>query len=123
MVKKFFGGRGNVSSVCCFVYVVVGSCSLPSFVVVCLFLVLPLFICFLVLVSCCCFCSCCCFVVCVVQVCFVLGFALIGLELFAMGPGIMAFTGGLLILLSSMTFEELGVNYLGIVLFASPLIN
>ena len=48
---------------------------------------------------------------------FVLGFALIGLELFAMGPGIMAFTGGLLILLSSMTFEELGVNYLGIVLF------
>ena len=48
---------------------------------------------------------------------FVLGFALIGLELFAMGPGIMAFTGGLLVLISSMTFEELGVNYLGIVLF------
>jgi|GEM_PF-842979 len=48
---------------------------------------------------------------------FVLGFALIGLELFAMGPGLMAFIGGLLILLSSMTFEELGVNYLGIVLF------
>ena len=48
---------------------------------------------------------------------FVLGFALIGLELFAMGPGIMAFIGGLLILLSSMTFQELEVNLYGILLF------
>ena len=48
---------------------------------------------------------------------FVLGFALIGLELFAMGPGIMACIGGLLILLSSMTFQELEVNLYGVLLF------
>jgi len=48
---------------------------------------------------------------------FTLGFALIGLELFAMGPGIMAFLGGVLIFFSSMTFQELEVNLYGILLF------
>ena len=48
---------------------------------------------------------------------FVLGFALIGLELFAIGPGIMAFIGGLLILISSLPFQEFGINYLGIGVF------
>ncbi len=48
---------------------------------------------------------------------FVLGFALVGLELFAIGPGLMAFIGGSLILLSSMPFEEFGINYFGIGLF------
>ena len=48
---------------------------------------------------------------------FVLGFALIGLELFAIGPGIMAFIGGLLILISSLPFQEFGINYLGIGIF------
>ena len=48
---------------------------------------------------------------------FVLGFALIGLELFAIGPGIMAFMGGLLILISSLPFQEFGINYLGIGIF------
>ena len=48
---------------------------------------------------------------------FVLGFALIGLELFAIGPGIMAFIGGLLILISSLPFKEFGINYLGIGIF------
>ena len=51
---------------------------------------------------------------------FVLGLALIVLELFAMGPGIMAFIGGVLLLISSMTFNELGVNNYGIlILFLS----
>ena len=51
---------------------------------------------------------------------FVLGLALIVLELFAMGPGIMAFIGGTLLLISSMTFNELGVNNYGIlILFLS----
>ena len=45
---------------------------------------------------------------------FVLGLALIVLELFAMGPGIMAFSGAILLLVSSMTFNELGVNNYGI---------
>ena len=44
---------------------------------------------------------------------FGLGFALIGLELFAIGPGIMAFIGALLISFSSMTFYEFGLNYYG----------
>ena len=48
---------------------------------------------------------------------FVLGFALIGLELFAIGPGIMAFIGGLLILISSLPFQEFGINFLGIGIF------
>ena len=48
---------------------------------------------------------------------FVLGFALIGLELFAIGPGIMALIGGLLILVSSLPFQEFGINYLGIGIF------
>ena len=48
---------------------------------------------------------------------FVLGFALIGLELFALGPGLMAFIGGSLIIFSTMAFEEFGINYFGIVLF------
>ena len=48
---------------------------------------------------------------------FVLGFALIGLELFAIGPGIMALIGGLLILISSLPFQEFGINYLGIGIF------
>ena len=45
---------------------------------------------------------------------FVLGLALIVLELFAMGPGLMAFSGGILLLVSSMTFNELEVNNSGI---------
>src|SRR6056300_862610 len=48
---------------------------------------------------------------------FVLGFALIGLELFAIGPGIMAFIGALLISFSSMTFNEFGLNYFGLFIF------
>ena len=48
---------------------------------------------------------------------FVLGFALIGLELFALGPGLMAFIGGFLVIFSSMPFEEFGINYFGIALF------
>ena len=46
-----------------------------------------------------------------------LGFALISLELFALGPGIMAIIGSLLIILSSLTFSEFNINLLG-VLFA-----
>ena len=41
---------------------------------------------------------------------FVLGFALIGLELFAIGPGIMAFIGGLLVIVSSYHFRSLGLT-------------
>jgi len=48
---------------------------------------------------------------------FVLGFALIGLELFAIGPGLMAFIGGSLVIFSTMPFQEFGINYFGIVLF------
>ena len=48
---------------------------------------------------------------------FVLGFALIGLELFALGPGLMALIGGSLVIFSTMAFEEFGINYFGIVLF------
>ena len=48
---------------------------------------------------------------------FGLGFALIGLELFAIGPGIMAFIGALLISFSSMTFYEFGLNYFGLFIF------
>lgn len=48
---------------------------------------------------------------------FGLGFALIGLELFAIGPGIMAFIGALLISFSSMTFNEFGLNYFGLFIF------
>ena len=48
---------------------------------------------------------------------FALGFALLGLELFAIGPGLMAFIGALLIGFSSMTFTEFGLNYYGLVLF------
>ena len=48
---------------------------------------------------------------------FVLGFALIGLELFALGPGLMAFIGGSLVIFSTMAFEEFGINYFGIILF------
>tara|TARA_X000001036_G_scaffold102657_1_gene95917 strand:- start:750 stop:1952 length:1203 start_codon:yes stop_codon:yes gene_type:complete len=48
---------------------------------------------------------------------FGLGFALIGLELFAIGPGIMALIGALLISFSSMTFDEFGLNYYGLVIF------
>ena len=48
---------------------------------------------------------------------FGLGFALIGLELFAIGPGIMAFIGALLISFSSMTFNEFGLNYYGLLIF------
>ena len=48
---------------------------------------------------------------------FGLGFALLGLELFAIGPGLMAFTGALLIGFSSITFFEFGLNYYGIILF------
>ena len=48
---------------------------------------------------------------------FGLGFALIGLELFAIGPGIMAFIGALLISFSSMTFYEFGLNYYGLLIF------
>ena len=48
---------------------------------------------------------------------FVLGFALIGLELFALGPGLMAFIGGSLVIFSTMPFAEFGINYFGIALF------
>ena len=48
---------------------------------------------------------------------FGLGFALIGLELFAIGPGIMALIGALLISFSSMRFDEFGLNYYGLVIF------
>ena len=50
---------------------------------------------------------------------FALGFALIGLELFAIGPGLMAFIGALLISLSSMTFNEYNLSYLGLLIFLS----
>ena len=49
---------------------------------------------------------------------FALGFSLIGLELFAIGPGLMAFIGALLIGLSSMVFSEFGLNYFGLLIFA-----
>ena len=48
---------------------------------------------------------------------FALGFALIGLELFAIGPGLMAFNGALLIAFSSMTFQEYNLNYMGLLIF------
>ena len=48
---------------------------------------------------------------------FALGFALIGLELFAIGPGLMAFIGALLISFSSMTFNEYNLSYLGLLVF------
>ncbi len=48
---------------------------------------------------------------------FALGFALIGLELFAIGPGLMAFNGALLIAFSSMTFYEHNLNYIGLLIF------
>ena len=48
---------------------------------------------------------------------FALGFALIGLELFAIGPGLMAFNGALLIAFSSMTFDEYELNYIGLLIF------
>ena len=48
---------------------------------------------------------------------FALGFALLGLELFAIGPGLMAFIGALLIGFSSMTFIEFGLYYYGLILF------
>ena len=48
---------------------------------------------------------------------FALGFALIGLELFAIGPGLMAFIGALLISFSSMTFNEYNLTYLGLLIF------
>ena len=48
---------------------------------------------------------------------FALGFALLGLELFAIGPGLMAFIGALFIGFSSMTFIEFGLNYYGLILF------
>ena len=48
---------------------------------------------------------------------FALGFALIGLELFAIGPGLMAFNGALLIAFSSMTFQEYNFNYIGLLIF------
>ena len=48
---------------------------------------------------------------------FALGFALLGLELFAIGPGLMAFIGALLIGFSSITFTEFGLNYYGLILF------
>jgi len=48
---------------------------------------------------------------------FALGFALIGLELFAIGPGLMAFNGALLIAFSSMTFHEYELNYIGLLIF------
>ena len=41
----------------------------------------------------------------------------LGLELFAIGPGLMAFIGALLIGFSSMTFIEFGLNYYGLILF------
>ena len=48
---------------------------------------------------------------------FALGFALIGLELFAIGPGLMAFIGALLISFSSITFNEYNLSYLGLIIF------
>ena len=48
---------------------------------------------------------------------FALGFALLGLELFAIRPGLMAFIGALLIGFSSITFTEFGLNYYGLILF------
>ena len=48
---------------------------------------------------------------------FALGFALIGLELFAIGPGLMAFNGALLIAFSSMTFHEYNLKYIGLLIF------
>ena len=48
---------------------------------------------------------------------FALGFSLIGLELFAIGPGLMAFNGALLIAFSSMTFHEYNLNYIGLLIF------
>ena len=48
---------------------------------------------------------------------FALGFALLGLELFAIGPGLMAFIGSLLIGFSSITFTEFDLNYYGLILF------
>ena len=48
---------------------------------------------------------------------FALGFALIGLELFAIGPGLMAFIGALLISFSSMTFHEYNLSYIGLLIF------
>ena len=48
---------------------------------------------------------------------FALGFALIGLELFAIGPGLMAFIGALLISFSSMTFNEYNLSYFGLLIF------
>ena len=48
---------------------------------------------------------------------FALGFVLIGLELFAIGPGLMAFIGALLISFSSMTFNEYNLSYLGLLIF------
>ena len=48
---------------------------------------------------------------------FALGFALLGLELFAIGPGLMAFIGALLIGFSSITFTEFGINYYGLIIF------
>ena len=48
---------------------------------------------------------------------FALGFALIGLELFAIGPGLMAFNGALLVAFSSMTFYEYNLNYIGLLIF------
>jgi len=48
---------------------------------------------------------------------FALGFALIGFELFAIGPGLMAFIGALLISFSSMTFNEYNLSYIGLLIF------
>ena len=48
---------------------------------------------------------------------FALGFALIGLELFAIGPGLMAAIGTLLVGFSSMVFYEFEINYFGLPVF------
>ena len=48
---------------------------------------------------------------------FVLGFALIGLELFAIGPGLMAVVGSLLVISSTLPFQEFGINYFGVSIF------
>ena len=53
---------------------------------------------------------------------FALGFALLGLELFAIGPGLMAFIGALLIGFSSITFTEFGINYYGLIIFLTSFI-
>ena len=53
---------------------------------------------------------------------FALGFALLGLELFAIGPGLMAFIGALLIGFSSITFTEFGINYYGLIIFLASFI-